>query len=81
MGGREKTVSDEEILRIIEDDEDLVLSTKDVADAIEFSRRGAHPRLSELEERGYLGRKRAGRTDVWWVTEAGRRFLESDPGD
>ena len=78
MGGREETISDEEILRVFEDADDPVLSTTDVATEIEFSNSGAGDRLHPLADSGYLERKEVGRTLIWWLTEAGEELIQSD---
>jgi Mn-dependent DtxR family transcriptional regulator len=65
--GRKPTVSDEDILQVFRDFSDPVLSTKDVAEAIDMSRRGAYSRLEELENNGQIEQKKIGQTAaVWW---------------
>lgn len=77
MGGRKETVSDAEILQLFEDADEPILSTSDVADLIDFSNRGANTRLYRLHDQGHLGLKQAGKTNVWWITDAGREYLEN----
>lgn len=77
-GGRRETIEDQEILKIFQGSDDPVLFTSEVADKIEFSNQGTLPRLKDLEDRGYLDSKSKGHSLVWWITESGVEFLESD---
>lgn len=76
--GREETVDDREILRVFAESGDPVLFTGEVADAIGFSNQGTLPRLEKLLDEGYLNMKRGGRVPVWWLSDAGRAFLDDD---
>lgn len=78
MGGREETVTDEEILSLFAEADEPVLTTSDVADRVGLTNKGTGERLHSLEERGLLRIKEAGRAYVWWITEAGEEFFESD---
>lgn len=69
-GGREREVSDDEILRIFHETSDPVLTTMEVAEKIGFEQRGTFERLRNLVEQGKLQRKDAGSNVVWWSTEA-----------
>lgn len=69
--GRKPTISDEEILAIIQEIEDPVATTREIADAIELSRRGTYQRLEQLADDGLLRKKKVGETGaVWWLPEA-----------
>jgi predicted ArsR family transcriptional regulator len=81
MAGRKETVSDAEILSIFADASDPFLTTNEVAGELEFSNAGARKRLYALVDEGYLDLKRVGRSPVWWLTDDGREFLESDVED
>lgn len=81
MAGRDKEVPDRVILRVFEEHSDLILSTREVAERLPISRRGTHPRLLELEDRGLLDSKKVGRSKAYWLTDAGREYLEDCGGD
>lgn len=69
--GRKPTVSDEEILDVFYASSDPVLTTSEVADAIDMGRRGTYNRLEALAEDGSLRKKKVGETGaVWWSPEA-----------
>lgn len=73
MAGREKTVSDEEILQLFRESPDPVLTTSEVAEEFDFSNAGAGKRLKELVREGRLDMKRAGRNPVYWLDESDER--------
>lgn len=69
-GGRPASVSDEEILRYLRESDDRVLTTREVADGLNVSRRTALRRLSDLADADRVGRKDVGgRSSVWWPIE------------
>jgi len=69
--GRKPTISDDEILQVFTDTTDPVLTTNEVAEAIDMSRRGAFSRLDELASDSKLKRKKVGQTGaVWWYPHA-----------
>jgi predicted transcriptional regulator len=79
--GRRETVDDEEILQVFVKSDDPVLFTGEVRDAIGFStNKGTRKRLYDLEDRGLLQLKRGGRVPVFWITPAGREFVEESDG-
>jgi hypothetical protein len=70
MAGREPTVSDEEILNVFREAADPVLTTAEVAEAIELGRRGTLDRLKQLSNENHLTMKKVGETSaVWWYPE------------
>ncbi|MFC4407974.1 hypothetical protein [Haloarchaeobius iranensis] len=75
MAGRKETVSDSEILNFFAESDDPVLTTSEVADAFDFSNEGMRKRLYSLVDESALDYKKAGRSPVWWLTEAGRESL------
>jgi hypothetical protein len=81
-GGRKPRVTDEEILDVLRDHPDPVLSTAEVADELTIKRRGTLNRLRELEEEGAVVSKQiGGRNTVWWLTpEPDRASPLADPG-
>jgi len=77
MSGRKRTVSDEEILEILLGSDDPFLTTTEVAEVLDFSQPGALKRLRQLEEEEYVGTKKAGNSNTWWITEEGRQMVSS----
>jgi predicted ArsR family transcriptional regulator len=69
-GGRPRTVTDEEIVQFLRESGERVLTTSEVASALDVSPRTAHRRLSSLDDEGRVGRKDVGaRGAVWWALE------------
>ena len=67
-GGRPRSVTDDEIVRHLRESGERVLTTSEVAEALDVSRRTAHRRLTSLAEEGRVERKDNGkRSAVWWV--------------
>ena len=64
-GPFEKQVSDEEILKYIEQEE--VVTTKEVAEHFDYHLQTARRRLKELEQEGELKMKDVGKRFVWWL--------------
>lgn len=76
--GRKPTIPDEDILQVFRDASDPVLTTSEVAEEIDMSRRGAYSRLDNLAEENEIKQKKIGQTGaVWWYPRALReRFSE-----
>ncbi|MGZ0746717.1 winged helix-turn-helix transcriptional regulator [Haloparvum sp. AD34] len=78
MAGRKETISDEEILSIFIENSDPFLTTSELADELDFTLTGIRKRLYDLDEEGYLSFKKAGNSPVWWITDEGKEFIESE---
>ena len=80
-GGRyTETVTLADVLDVFGEVEGPVITSGDVADALDYSRETGRRKLSRLEEQGRLdSRKTAGRV-VWWRTES-EEHEEFDPED
>ncbi|WP_435363520.1 hypothetical protein [Haloarchaeobius sp. DYHT-AS-18] len=78
MAGRKETVTDAEILQLFLESDDPILTTREVADAFDFSNEGMRKRLYALEDDALLQFKKAGRSPVWWITEEGRETVERE---
>jgi hypothetical protein len=71
MAGRKPTVSDDEILQVFLNSSDPVLTTSEVAEAINLGRRGTFDRLDQLADQGQLHHKEVGNAGmVWWSPQA-----------
>ncbi|QIB74663.1 helix-turn-helix transcriptional regulator [Halogeometricum borinquense] len=77
------------VLNVFEEREDFArpLTATDVMEALDCSRRTAHNKLNELEERGDLATRKVGaRSRVWWVPMTGpegspNTGVQADPTD
>jgi DNA-binding IclR family transcriptional regulator len=66
----------EEICQIIALHPEPVVTTADVHDKMQMSRRGAHKRLDTLVDDGYLHKKETGgRSAVYYLSDKGRQTL------
>ena len=73
-------MSDRDILRYIRDCDGPVAGTSEVADEFGYSTNyGASKRLKQLEADGYLASKKLGRVPAWYITVAGREYIEANP--
>jgi response regulator of citrate/malate metabolism len=79
--GRKPTVSNDEILDVFRQATDPVLTTTEVAEQIELSRRGAFDRLDQLADDDVIEMKKVGETGaVWWFPRGLReRFAPNKP--
>ncbi len=65
-----RTLTDERVFEAFDAVEGPVITTRDVADRLDCTQEAARQRLSELVDRGLLGRRKTGRTIVYWRTES-----------
>jgi len=78
MPGPSPKVSDRELLRIIKLHPDQVVTTSDVAEETDYTTENVNARLNDLSKRGLLRKKSVGSAAaVYWLTEAGNRYLSS----
>jgi len=78
QGGRTPVVSDKQILRCFTEADDPVLSAPELADELPISKTGVYKRLRDLDDRELIDSKKFGQGKAWWITDAGRDFLESE---
>jgi predicted transcriptional regulator len=74
MGNR--GTSDTEVLSAIRGHYAPAVGTSDIAEAAGVSRQAADNRLRNLEDDGLVESYKAGRTLVWYLTNAGKRYLD-----
>lgn len=66
--GRSERVTDDEILEVLRNATDPVLTTAEIADNIDIGQRATYDRLKQLAENGRVNTKQVGaRTAVWWI--------------
>lgn len=76
--GRNSTVDDLDVLRVLRAGETPVLTAAMIADELPIGRRATLNRLKDLHERGLIEQMDVGpRGQIWWPAEDG---LESLPG-
>lgn len=81
MPGPKPDVPDSELLRLIASAPDPVVTSTELAEALDMSQQGAYNRLRSLEEDGYVRSRKVGASArVWWITDVGRQKLP-DLGD
>jgi ribosomal protein S25 len=61
-----ETVTQEDVLGVFSRVEGPVITSSDVADALDCSRETARRKLRELSEQGRVGNRETGRTVIWW---------------
>jgi len=81
MVGRNRTVTDEQILEVFEDSADPFLATSEVAEQIELTERGTYNRLDGLHEDGELNRKQIGKPHLYWLPTDGSNEETEDETD
>jgi len=81
--GRRPRVDDAAILDVLDESDDPVMSTAEIAEALPIKRRGTLNRLRRLEDAGEVESKRiGGRNTVWWLAQpapADRRETSPPP--
>jgi len=75
--GRGKDVEDIEILVIILNASDPVVTSNEVAEQADISRQGAHDRLQQLEDRGLIQSVMKG-ARLWWLTDEGLAHIGTE---
>lgn len=73
--GRDKTVSDVEILLLFILTPEPAFMASEFTDAVDMTRQGVLKRLDDLEDQGYLESKKASGRRMFWITEEGRQFV------
>ena len=76
MGGRPRSVKDEEIIWQMYIRTDPAFGATEIGGFVGMSRQGIHDRLEELEERELVDSKQPGRDRIWWLTEKGGELAE-----
>jgi predicted transcriptional regulator len=76
MAGREKQVSDNELLAAVALSSDPVVSTGEVADFFGMTTQGIGNRLRKLNDEELLRTKKAGNARIWWISEIGLEHLQ-----
>ncbi len=76
MDSQSSGTSDRDILYAISEHYAPAVGTSDIAEEVGVSRQAADRRLRDLQEDGLVKRYRAGRSLVWYLSDAGERYVE-----
>lgn len=70
MAGRKDRRPDEDFIKIFRDSSEPVLTAREVAEILDYTKDGAYKRLEKLDEDGVLNSKRVGASaKVYWLSE------------
>lgn len=69
MVGRKPDVKDKEIIEVLEQASDPVLSTSEVAERLPIKPNGTQKRLKSLQSDGDISGKKAGNSWIWWIAK------------
>ena len=69
-GQYRETITLDAVLSVFDDVEGPVITSSDVAKALDCTTEAARIKLKRLEDRGQLKSRRTGRTSVYWVVES-----------
>jgi len=75
--GPDPSVNTETILRTLASAYKPALSTSDVADRIGLSQQATSKHMKRLSDDGLVDDDKVGPARIWWITDAGRRYLNS----
>jgi len=78
MAGRKGKISDEDILRAIEDHHAPAVGVIDLAEELPVTRQAVYERLSSLHDDGLVEKYKVSRDTVWYLSDAGKRYLDKD---
>jgi len=75
--GPDPRVDDETILQTLLSAYKPALSSTAVADRVGLSQQATSKHLKRLAEDGFVDSDKVGPARIWWVTDDGRRYLNS----
>lgn len=79
QGEYAETVTERRVVGVFDRVNGPVITSSDVADALSCSSEAARRKLSGLYERGVLGRRKTGRTLIYWlIEEGGTNAIDAD---
>ena len=71
-------ISDEDVLVAIEAHRAPAVGTTDIAETLPVTRQAVYNRLESLNQDGLVEKDTVGRDVVWYITPAGRRYLDKN---
>ena len=81
MPGYSGKVSDEQILQAIENHHSPAVGVTDLSDVLPVTRQAIYSRLENLAADGLVEKYKVSRDTVWYLTPAGRRYLNKNQSD
>ncbi len=69
MAGRKPDVTDEEILEVLLESSEPVLTTREISEQLPIKLNAAQIRLKSLYEEEQICGKKAGNAWIWWMSE------------
>lgn len=75
--GPDPAVTDEEFLLAIATAYPPALSTTSIADRVDLSQPATTKHLDRLQENNLVDSDKVGQARIWWITDKGRRQLDS----
>lgn len=76
--GPDRQVTDEDILYELRNHYSPAMNASEIAENVTVSRQTVDKRLRELSDRDLVHTRKVGRVRVWWLSDAGKRFLHSN---
>ncbi|MFD1588416.1 winged helix-turn-helix transcriptional regulator [Halorientalis brevis] len=76
--GRDREVSDHELLVAGRDVPEPVFTATEVGERVGMSQQGVDKRLRELAEDGLINTAMKGASRVWWLSYRGRQFIDEE---
>jgi predicted transcriptional regulator len=70
--------SDEEILNVVASHRAPAVGVTDIAAELPVTRQAVYSRLEALHDDGLVEKYKVSRDTVWYLTRAGRRYLEKE---
>lgn len=71
--------SDLKYIKSMAQNPDPVVTSMEVADELDISQQAAHKRLSDMEDRGLVVKKKVGsRAVIWWLSTFGKRVYKKE---
>lgn len=74
-------ISDDQILRVIEDHRAPAVGVTDIADEFDVTRQAIYERLENLADDGLVEKYKVSRDTVWYLSPAGKRYINKSYSD
>lgn len=75
MPGPEPSDSDEKLLRLVNSEEGSFATAPEIEPFVDVGPKQTRNRLDSLCEDGYLNQRKVGKTNVYWLSDAGEKKL------
>ena len=75
--GPDRQVTDKDILTELRKHYSPAMNAAEIAEEVSVSRQTVDKRLRDLDDEGLVNTRKVGRVRVWWLSDAGKRFLHN----